>query len=215
MMFDTIHEAVELRVARRGTALLVRAEEVELISAASAKRQEEFLLGRSAAREALQAIGGPTGVPILRGDRGEPLWPAGCIGSIAHAGDIAVAAAASKDRIRSIGIDLEDSARRVDARLIRRICADAELPLVSGGARALLELFVAKEALYKALYPLTGTYFGFKDAELTKKRRGGFRAKLVKDLSAEFGKKSALDVAMQCKQGYLLAVVVVENPSAT
>lgn len=209
-MFQSIHRDVALAVALWGKPMLIRPEEVQLIDKASAYRREQFLLGRSAAREALKALGGPIGVPILRAEGGQPKWPAGYAGSISHAGDIAVAAVCSRDKLRSVGVDLEDTTRSVDARITRRICVDDELKWVSLDTQRLIEVFSAKEALYKALYPITATYFGFKDARMTPDAKTpGFTAELLKDISDEFKKGTKIKVAAQRFREYYLSSVVV------
>nr|WP_269084989.1 hypothetical protein [Mycolicibacterium peregrinum] len=55
-------------------------EEAELVARAVAKRRNEFTTVRYCARQALGELGvGP--VPILKGDKGEPCWPDGIVGS--------------------------------------------------------------------------------------------------------------------------------------
>ncbi|MCB0346446.1 MAG: 4'-phosphopantetheinyl transferase superfamily protein [Bdellovibrionales bacterium] len=209
-MFQAIHKDTALAVARMHKPMLVRPEEIQLMENASARRREQFLMGRSAAREALQALGGPTGEPIMRGERGQPRWPAGYTGSITHAGEIAVAAVCALGNLKSIGIDLEETTRIVDARLTRRICVDEELPWASLDTARLIQIFSAKEALYKALYPITGKYFGFKEARLEPDTKSeGFTAVLLSDLSHEFKRGSKIKVNAQRVREYYLSSVVV------
>src|SRR5579872_3373452 len=66
--------------------------ESSVVSSRGDARRREFVAGRRSARRALRRAGGPAGA-ILRGGLGEPIWPDGFGGSIAHDGGVAVALA--------------------------------------------------------------------------------------------------------------------------
>lgn len=158
-------------------------EEAELIEPrAVAARQVEVRLGRSAARAALEALGRPA-VPILRGPHREPLWPEGVVGSITHADGLAVAALAPADRCAGLGIDLEHRDRHFDGLAEQVAHGDERAWLADhapgSAADATVALFSAKEAIFKALYPLAGEYFGFEAAHLTPEASGSFSAELA------------------------------------
>jgi Phosphopantetheinyl transferase component of siderophore synthetase len=146
-------------------------EERRMISErAVQKRKIDFALGRAAAREALRALS-HTPVPILRGSRGEPIWPPGVVGSITHSCGVAVALAGKTSEYLTIGIDLESATSSLSLRSMKTICVEeeAEWVLASGATEAnirLIRLFSAKEAIFKALYPLVRTELMFKDALL-------------------------------------------------
>ena len=57
--------------------------EAELVARAVDKRRREFCTVRHCARQALRQLGLPP-APVLRGERGEPRWPAGVVGSMTH-----------------------------------------------------------------------------------------------------------------------------------
>ncbi|EIE51494.1 phosphopantetheinyl transferase [Salipiger aestuarii] len=123
-------------------------------------RLAEFTGGRVAARAAMARIGiGAQAIP-MQDDRA-PLWPQGVAGSISHGGGLCLAVAA-RGPWRGIGIDLEPDAD-MDAALIDAIATPAELtglaPLPP--ERAAMRVFSAKEAAYKAQYPLCRALFGF------------------------------------------------------
>jgi 4'-phosphopantetheinyl transferase EntD len=59
------------------------AEEEPLIARSVAKRRNEFITVRYCARIALGELGFPA-VPILKGEKGEPCWPDGVVGSLTH-----------------------------------------------------------------------------------------------------------------------------------
>ncbi|MDT5175634.1 MAG: hypothetical protein QOG37_2885, partial [Mycobacterium sp.] len=58
-------------------------EEEPLIAKSVAKRRSEFITVRHCARVALGELGVPP-APILKGDKGEPCWPDGIVGSLTH-----------------------------------------------------------------------------------------------------------------------------------
>ncbi|PZS40918.1 MAG: 4'-phosphopantetheinyl transferase, partial [Pseudonocardiales bacterium] len=67
--------------------------EAELITRAVDKRRREFRTVRHCARQALRQLGLPP-APVLRGERGEPKWPAGVVGSMTHCAGYRAAAVA-------------------------------------------------------------------------------------------------------------------------
>lgn len=141
------------------------ADERQAIAKAIEKRQWEFATGRYLAKEAMRSIGiAPQS--IRRDSERRPVWPKGCIGSITHAGSLAVAAVAHCDMLGGVGIDLEE-ADRVTTELYGKLFTDREQSVYRDADRrwpALL--FSAKEAGYKAVNPLVGKFIGFHDAEV-------------------------------------------------
>jgi 4'-phosphopantetheinyl transferase EntD len=121
-------------------------EEERLAVGLRARRRRDFLLGRFAARRALDQLGGPAG-PVLT-ERGAPLFPAPAAGSISHSSGVAVALAG---RAAALGVDVE--LRRLSERGARYICAPEELRWIAGDADRATVLFSAKESVYKALTP--------------------------------------------------------------
>ncbi len=139
--------------------------ELPAIARAQERRAWEFATGRHLARCAMADLGAAAGeIPRAR-DR-SPAWPEGLIGSITHAGEVAVAAVAREDSLLGLGIDLE-RAERVEAKLFRKLFTDAERRLLERcDARLPGLLFSAKEAAYKAVYPRVGRFIGFQEAEV-------------------------------------------------
>lgn len=138
------------------------------------RRLDEFRHGRDCARRALARLGvEPVGIPI--GERRQPVWPPGIVGSISHAGDAAAAVVAKRAAILSLGLDIEPAVALEDA-LITRICLPGEIrrELIGSerpGESAKL-IFSMKEAVYKALWPVTGEFLGFHDVEVRIDRAG-------------------------------------------
>ena len=139
------------------------------------KRHREFAAGREAARAAMADLGlPPTAIP-MGADRA-PLWPAGLCGSISHSAGAAVALVARRGRAGTIGIDIEDDSPLAPD-LWPEILTASELdnlmraPGATRGHRA-KRIFSAKEAVYKAQYPLTERMLGFGDVALSLTRTG-------------------------------------------
>ncbi len=157
-------------------------EESFLSARAYEKKKLEFALGREAAHMALREIGIEGGPAVLRGTGGEPLWPLGVAGSISHCYPWSVAVVGQHSNDLAVGIDLEsvDRLREIDIRNL--ICSDKELQWVQAGQirERLLMVFSAKEAVYKALFPIYQRYIDFKEVELSwLSDQGCFRAKFL------------------------------------
>ena len=139
--------------------------ELESIEKAIDKRKHEFSTGRYLARQAMIELELPPG-PILRGEQREPIWPGYMRGSITHAGEWAAVVAARKEALRSIGIDLEQG-DRVGEELYGKLFTEKERSLIAKGDSQLGGvMFSAKEAGYKATFPLVGKFIGFQEAEV-------------------------------------------------
>ena len=159
-------------------------EEEALGPRAIERRRTYFALGRAAAREALAEIGVP-GVAIGRGSAGEPVWPEGIVGAISHAGETAIALVGRNTDYAGLGVDVEELARGPSARAARLVCRPAEMEWVDAesGTRRLTMLFSAKEAVFKAVFPIARVWLGFADAELEwVAGRCGFDARLLKSV---------------------------------
>jgi 4'-phosphopantetheinyl transferase EntD len=138
---------------------------------AAAGRPAEFAEGRSLAAQCLGALG-RSDADVGRGRERQPLWPAGVTGSIAHSDTTvaAVVALAPPDSVLSVGIDVETvggvtpDMHGVLFTAAEMIALDA-LDEQARVERATL-LFSAKEALYKAQYPLTHRFVDYPDVEL-------------------------------------------------
>jgi 4'-phosphopantetheinyl transferase EntD len=153
------------------------------------KRRREFLSGRRAARRALVAAGAPEPSPVLKGPRGEPLWPVGFVGAITHSSTVAAAAVAPASRARAVGLDVENLDVRVGADVARYICLPEEEAWVGAGGDAdarLRLVFSAKETIFKALYPLGRVELDFKDAHVAwREAAQGFEATLLRRASPD------------------------------
>jgi 4'-phosphopantetheinyl transferase EntD len=174
--------AVEAREDVAGASLFP--EEELMVSRAVAKRRREFATARTCARVALGQLGFPPAA-IPAGERGEPLWPDGVVGSITHCEGYRACALARATDILTIGIDAEPNAP-LPAGLLGDIAVPRERPALLRLAAALPGvhwdrlLFCAKEAVYKAWFPLARRWLGFEDAHLDFDPVGGtFEARLL------------------------------------
>jgi 4'-phosphopantetheinyl transferase EntD len=152
-------------------------EEEDAVRRAVEGRRREFAAGRILARRALAAVGAPAG-PIPAGPDRAPRWPAGFVGSIAHSRDYAEAAAARLADIASVGVDVEEPTRfdlDLEPYLLTPSETDRHLGRLRGAERQAVTaiIFCAKEAWYKAQYPLTGRRLGFHDVEAELAGDGG------------------------------------------
>lgn len=170
-----------------GDERTLHADELALVSHALPARRMEFAAGRHCARMALCQIGfDHQGQSLLTDGQGAPQWPAGVIGSITHAPGWSAAVVTRTEHRggpRSIGLDAERAAplppgvREVIAspqeldRLTRLERRDGDLPWDA-------VLFSAKEAAYKAWYPLTGILLAHDSVRVRLSRSGVFVAEV-------------------------------------
>jgi 4'-phosphopantetheinyl transferase EntD len=177
---DTQGERLDIELFSEEHAALGRAVE---------KRRREFVTARACAREALARLGLPP-APIASGERGEPLWPHGVVGSITHCAGYRGCALARAAELLGIGIDAEPNDP-----LPAGVLASVSLPqertmlarLASQEPTIHWErlLFCAKEAIYKVWFPLARSWLSFEDALLTFDdpaagvRAGTFQAQLL------------------------------------
>lgn len=148
--------------------------EAALIRRCVPARRREFAAGRQAARAALTIIG-VQATEIGRAERGQPLWPRGITGSISHVGasaahgGVAVAVVARRSpSLMSIGVDVE-AVGAVDRELWPLLFTDSELAALRRHHEPELSAalaFSTKEAVFKAVYPVTAREIEFHWAEV-------------------------------------------------
>lgn len=145
--------------------------EAELVARAVDKRRREFRTVRHCARQALCQLGLPP-APVLRGERGEPRWPAGVVGSMTHCAGYRAAAVAHSCDFSAVGIDAEPH-EPLPAGVLGVIALKpeqdslAELATADSGICWDRILFCAKETVYKTWFPLTHRWLGFEHATVT------------------------------------------------
>jgi 4'-phosphopantetheinyl transferase EntD len=102
---------------------------------------------------------------VPKGAGGAPIWPAGVVGSLAHDEAVAVAAVGLRRDFASIGIDVEP-AGALPADMLALVVTPRERRVIDDDPVRARLLFAAKEAVYKAIYPLDGVFLEFGDIEV-------------------------------------------------
>ena len=182
-------------------------------------RQKLRLLGRKAAAEAVRVIDPENAAPTLmmtNDSNGVPVWPVGVVGSITHTQEInqkgerdrclALAVASKSNILRTVGIDVEHEGRPLSLAASRKICTELEREWVANKPERLLSIATAKEALYKALYPITGKFIGFSQAEcLWCSDSRKFGVTLKTDLTREFRSGSEFKIPSVKYNGLIIS----------
>jgi 4'-phosphopantetheinyl transferase EntD len=206
-------ESQECFGAAPGGVLL--AEEEQIIAHAVPARRRDYAAVRSCARACLQRLGYAP-VPILPGVGGAPTWPSGVLGSMTHCAGYAAAAVAPVRQILAIGIDAEPDAPLPDG-VINLVATPAEqdhlagMQLASGSPNWDRLLFSAKEAVYKAWFPLVGEWLDHQEAEIHfHPQDRTFTALLSRDGLIVHGRQiRRLHGRWTRKQGILVTAVIV------
>jgi 4'-phosphopantetheinyl transferase EntD len=137
----------------------------QMVSEAVLKRKCEFAAGRYCAFEALQSLGISIPIDIPVGPNREPVWPANTIGSISHCQGIAVAVAAHRSDVTYLGVDIEPLiSPEICDQIWHCVVCEKESKFSKGFSSRetfLTVVFSAKEALYKALFPIIKQVVGF------------------------------------------------------
>lgn len=192
--------------------------EAEAVAGAVPQRRREFATGRLCARRALAGLGREW-VAISVGQRREPLWPPGVVGSITHCAGYRACAVAEARSVAALGIDAEPN-DDLPARVTERVARGEELAMVARLAADIPSicwdrlLFSAKEAVYKAWFPLTGRWLGFGDASIAFDAEGGtFAARLLVP-GPLVGERelTVLDGRWRAHEGLLATVVPLVHP---
>jgi 4'-phosphopantetheinyl transferase EntD len=150
--------AADTRADLPGSAApLHQAERVHIAGAMEA-RYREFVTARACARRALTLLGLHEQA-IGVGAGGEPCWPAGVVGSITHCTGYRGAVVGRRADVAAIGIDAEPN-EPLPAAVLAAISTgperarSAELQATRAAVCWDRLLWCAKEAAYKAWYPL-------------------------------------------------------------
>jgi 4'-phosphopantetheinyl transferase EntD len=145
-------------------------QEETLIRDAVDGRRREFRTVRGCARLALAQLGIPRPA-LLPGERGAPSWPRGVVGSMTHCAGYRAAAVARVEDVVMLGVDAEPNAALPDD-VLEAITTTRERthhPVLAERVPSICWdrlLFSAKESIYKAWFPLTRRWLGFRDADI-------------------------------------------------
>jgi len=125
-------------------------------------------------------------VAFPKSPSGAPVWPSGLVGSLAHDDTIALAAVASLRRFAAVGIDVEP-AIPLPLKVVNLVATPRERRRYPRSVVESRALFAAKEAIYKAQYPIDGLFLDFHDVEVDLDANQGL---------TRSGRRVALAVAM-------------------
>jgi 4'-phosphopantetheinyl transferase EntD len=153
------------RLISRGDENALWPEEIPAFTSSIDKVRRASGAARIVARQLLRRLGRPE-CALPRGSGGAPTWPRGITGSLAHDSSVAVAAVGMCSDMDGIGIDIEP-AESLPTELLGLVATPRERLTIDNydpyGGRL---LFVAKEAVYKAVYPLDRTFLDHHDVEI-------------------------------------------------
>jgi len=152
------------RLISKGDELTLIYEEKASLPFISLERLRASAAVRNVARELMKPMGF-VNFPILRSTFGDPIWPAGVVGSMAHNTQIAVAAIGLKHDLGTVGIDIENI-RPLPPDMLDLICTPLEIHAISDYPLGTKLLFVIKEAVYKAAYPLDHKFLDFHEIQV-------------------------------------------------
>jgi 4'-phosphopantetheinyl transferase EntD len=142
----------------------LRLEEAVCFQGAISKVRRQAGAARIVARQLLSRLNYED-VAIAKTSSGAPLWPAGIVGSLAHEERVALAAVARKDDFLTLGVDIE-SAEELPKDLAGIIATSSERSRYGESFLRCRQLFAAKEAVYKAIFPLDQCFLDFHDIEV-------------------------------------------------
>ena len=147
-------------------------EEVPAFAASVVKVRRASGAARIVARQLLMRLG-QRECALPKAPSGAPIWPAGVVGSLAHDSHVAVAAIGMGRDVAALGIDVEP-AEVLPSDLLEMVATPQELLKIGDDPYRGRLLFVAKEAVYKAVYPLDQTFLEHHDVEIDLADRKAF-----------------------------------------
>lgn len=124
---------------------------------------------RIVARQLLTKVG-IVECALPKAEDGAPVWPSEIVGSMSHNSRVAVAAIAMSRDFGGLGIDIEP-AEPLPADLLELVATPQERMQIGADPFLGRLLFVAKEAIYKAVYPLERTFLDHHDVVVSLSHR--------------------------------------------
>ena len=169
-----------------------RPEEAAQVARAVSRRRLEYAAGRHCARQALGRLAGNEDFVLLNDADRAPRWPDGFVGSLTHTGSApdgyCAAVLGRTSDLLAVGLDAEE-AEALEPDLWPFVLTAGERhsltahPEASRGMLAKV-IFSAKECYYKAQFPLTRRFLGFREVQIQlefalEAGAGRFEARLV------------------------------------
>jgi 4'-phosphopantetheinyl transferase EntD len=205
---ECLPKAVGVGVVRANA--VIPAFDGEVLPAATAQRLAEFRGGREAARCAMVELGVAKVAVPMAADR-SPIWPPELVGSISHCDGFCLALVAYADRVRGLGLDVE-TLRDLPSEIWETVLRPEEIRYIQAvepgrQGQVALAYFVAKEAVYKAQYPISKRLFDFQTIRIIFESQR-FMAEFMSDIPAfPCGTRIIGDLIEA--EGFLAAVVVL------
>ncbi len=140
-------------------------EEAGAFVASVAKVKRASGAARTVARQLLAQAGFPNH-PLRKAKSGAPIWPQGVVGSMSHDSTMAVAAVAMRRDFCALGIDIEP-AESLPPEVLEMVATPRERAKLDEDPCQGRLLFAAKEAVYKAVYPLDQLFLDHHDVEVS------------------------------------------------
>jgi 4'-phosphopantetheinyl transferase EntD len=155
---------VDHRLIADGDELALLPEEIGAFAGSVTKVRRASGAARIVARQLLPRFGhAPCAIPKFTA--GMPVWPEGIVGSLAHDAEVAIAAMAARHDFFGVGVDVEP-AEPLDPGLLDIVATATERERAHDEPLHGRLLFSIKEAIYKAVYPLDGTFLDHHDVEV-------------------------------------------------
>jgi len=155
---------VGYRLISNGDECALLPGEAGAFASSAIKRRRASGAARIVARELLGQLGCSRMTPLPRSTSGAPLWPKGIVGSLAHDSRVAIAAVGRSHDVTALGVDIEP-AEKLPFELALIATPRERLKISSHWYIGPL-LFTAKEAVYKAVYPLDNVFLEHHDVEI-------------------------------------------------
>ena len=182
--------------------------ERRLVERAVESRRWEFATGRLLARSLLADLGHPD-YELLRDEDRTPRWPETVVGSITHSAEQCLVAVGRASEFRGVGIDLEPD-ESTDSDIQRVVCRGPEHDWVAAAGEAergrrCRIVFSVKEAVYKAFYPRTRTFWNFQDVGVSIDLEAeSYRAELPKGAGL-----ASVTGRVRCRAGWIVSALAV------
>jgi 4'-phosphopantetheinyl transferase EntD len=152
------------RLISPGDEYALRPDEVSAFASSATKVRRASGAARIVARKLLAQLG-HRDCTVPKAPSGAPIWPAGVVGSLAHDDRVAVAAVAKSNMSYALGIDVEP-AEILPSELLEIVATPQERLQIRDDPYQGRLLFVAKEAVYKAVFPLDQTFLDHHDVQI-------------------------------------------------
>jgi 4'-phosphopantetheinyl transferase EntD len=152
------------RLISPGDEYALKPDEIYAFASSATKVRRASGAARIVARKLLAQLG-HSDCTVPKAASGAPIWPAGVVGSLAHDHRVAVAAIAKSCSTYALGIDVEP-AEILPSELLDIVATPQERLQIRDDPYQGRLLFAAKEAVYKAVFPLDQTFLDHHDVEV-------------------------------------------------